>query len=157
MALLVGEAAGYEHPVFGSFAAHAIHKRQHRRLLSSVREWVADEAEDVAIGHRWRSVWPTLSGIVVLLLGAVLGSEDRVWIVALALFFGFGLLAAGWLLTPATLIVTTADAVFVLRGRRRTYEPIALEERVERSSWRTGDEIRKRSLWVPGFWKKHLP
>lgn len=143
--------------MLGSFAAHAVYKRQHRRLLSSVREWLGEDPEDVAIGHRWPSVWPTLGGIVVLLLGAFFGSDDRMWIMVVALFLGFGLLVAGWVLAPATLIVTTANAVLLLRGRRRTYEPVALEQRVERSSWMTADEIRKRRLWVPGLWKRHLP
>ncbi len=74
-----------------------------------------------------------------------------------ALVLGFGLLVAGWVLTPATLIVTTTHAVVLLRGRRRTYEPVAVQERLERSSWTTPDEVRKRGLWVPRLWKKHLP
>jgi hypothetical protein len=143
--------------VFSSVLAHAMYKRQHRRLLSSVREWLGEDAEDVAVAHRWSSAWPTLGGIAVLLLGAILGSEDRIPVTLVALVLGFGLLLAGWVLTPAILIVTTGDAVVLLEGRRRTYEPVAVQERFERCSWMTADEMRKRRLWVPGFWKKHLP
>ena len=142
----------------GSFAAHAVYKRQHRRLISSVRQWLpGEDVEDVAVGHQWVSAWPTLAGIVVLLVGVLLGSEDRIWITLVALVLGFGLLVVGWLATAATLIVTTSDAVILVQGQRRTYEPLAVLERVERSAWVREDQIKNRRLWVPGLWKKHLP
>ena len=47
---------------------------------------------------------------------------------------GVGLLVVGWVATAATLIVTTSDAVILMQGRRRTYEPLAVLERVERSA-----------------------
>ncbi len=142
----------------GSLAAHAVYKLQHRRLLSSVRKWLpAEDVEDVAVGHQRVSAWPTLAGIVVLLVGVVLGSEDRTWITLVALVLGFGLLVLGWVATAATLIVTTSDAVILLQGRRRTYEPVAILDRVERSAWEREDQLKVRRLWVPGLWKKHLP
>ncbi|HEV2809713.1 MAG TPA: hypothetical protein VGV93_04845 [Acidimicrobiales bacterium] len=98
-----------------------------------------------------------LAGIVVLLVGALLASEDRIRITLGALVLGFGLLIVGWVATAATLIVTTSDAVILMQGRRRTYEPLAVLERVERSAWVRKDQIKNRRLWVPLLWKKHLP
>ncbi len=142
----------------GSLAAHALYKRDHRRLISSVRQWLpAEDVEDVAVAHQWVSLWPMLAGIVVLLVGARLGSEDRIWMTLVALVLGFGLLIVGWVATAATLIVTTSDAVILMQGRRRTYEPLTVLERVERSAWVRKDQMRNRRLWVPLLWKKHLP
>ncbi len=90
---------------------------------------------------------------MVLLVGALLGSEDRIWITLVALVLGFGLLIVGWVATAATLIVTTSDAVILLQGRRRTYEPVVILDRVERSAWEREDQLKDRRLWVPGVWK----
>ena len=144
--------------MLASLAARALYKRDHRRLISSVRQWLpAEDVEDVAVGHQWVSTWPMLAGFAVLLVGAVLGSEDRIWITLVALVLGFGLLVVGWVATAATLIVTTSDAVILMQGRRRTYEPLAVLERVERSAWVREDQMKNRRLWVPLLWKRNLP
>lgn len=149
---------GYKGSVVAWFAARAVYKRQHRRLLASVRKWLpGEDVQDVAVAHQRFSVWPTMAGIAVLVLGAVLGSDDRASITLVALVLGFGLLVIGWVASPAILIVATTDAVILLQGRRRTYEPVAVLERVERSAWLRQEEMRTRRLWVPGLWKKHLP
>lgn len=122
--------------------ARAAYRRQHRRLLSSVREFLRGEVvKDVAVGVRWSSAWPTLLGGVALTIGAIFGSLGRLLPVVAWLVLGFGLLAIGWIATPAILVVSTADEVFVLQGRRRTYEPVAILERHDRSSWVSDREI----------------
>lgn len=52
---------------------------------------------------------------------------------------------------------TTTEEVIVIEGRRRTYEPVAIQERHGRSSWRNGQKIKGRRLWVGSLWRKHLP
>lgn len=98
--------------------------------------------EDVAVGVRWSSAWPTLLAGVALAIGAIFGSLGRVLLVVAGLVLGLGLLAIGWIATPAILFVSTADEVFVLQGRRRTYEPVAILERHDRSSWVSDRESR---------------
>ncbi len=148
---------GYERTM-GSVVVWLMYRRQHRHLMESVRAWLpGEQVKDVAVGHKWSSTWPTFAGIGVLLLGGVLGPDDQLWISLFTLVLGFGLLIAGWLATPATLIVTTPAEVILIEGRRRTYEPIAVEQRMLRSSWVQRDQIKDRRLWIPLIWKKHLP
>lgn len=100
------------------FAARAAYQRQHRRLLSVVREFLPGEVvEDVAVGVRWSSAWPTLLGIAALAIGAIFASLDRILPVLAGLVLGFGLLAIGWVATPALLLVSSADEVLVIEGR----------------------------------------
>lgn len=86
----------------------------------------------MAVGVRWSSAWPTLLGLVALAIGAILGSLGRLLPVVAGLLLGFGLLAIGWIVTPVILVVSTADEVFVLQGRQRTYDPVSILERHDR-------------------------
>lgn len=135
-----------------------MYKRLHRRLLESVgRRLPADEVQDVALGHRWKTIWPTMFGVIVLSGGLLLDSNSDVWLIGGVLVAGFGLLLLGWLATPATLIVNTSEEVVLINGRRRTYEPVDVQRRFPRSSWGTSVQVKDLGLWIPALWKRHLP
>ena len=133
------------------------YKAKHRRLLASVRAFLpGEDVEDVALAQRWTSTWPGLVGLGVVAAAAVLDG-DRLWITVVGLGLGFALLLVGWLTIPATLLVTTRDQVIVIAARRRTYQPVVIEERIARAQWRTSEQLRERRLWVGAAWKRHLP
>lgn len=151
--------------VAGRWAAELVYNRQRRRLGPLVAQRLPDErVEDFAVVHKRSSLWPSMVGIGVLIVGAVLVSAERVdvdllpqsGLVFIALPLGLAFVLAGALLMPARLIVTTSSHVVIFSARRRTHEPAALVERIQRSSWVTRDEVRRRGLFVPSLWRAHL-
>ncbi|MBW3575789.1 MAG: hypothetical protein KY450_13240 [Actinobacteria bacterium] len=135
-----------------------MYKRDYRRLLASVQALLpGEQVEDVAVAHPWSSLWPSLAGGAVLLTGGIYAFDERMVLLVTTLVLGFALLILGWLASRATLIVTTADEVVLVDGRRRTYQPAAVQERLPRSSSLIREELRERRLFVPTAWRKHLP
>jgi len=96
------------------------------------------------------------TGIAALGAGGLFASASGPWLVGGALTVGFALLLVGWLAVPATLVVTTRESVLLVRGRRRTYEPVEEQERVPLGSW-DATILGDLGLWVPAYWKRHLP